>query len=240
MDTRPWEKFESTKYLALMQSHPNNIVGQWFRVWCTLASSKTRWTKTGDMETWCRILGENERLTKRFITYASMNISNLRITTKNSSQGRMVTITEDYYKAVDKDIQLKKKGKAKYSKTDVSNHRTKLKGRVINAYHPNKRTKQLDTFNKEFNKVMAEANRIFNTNEQKIEAEIIKCEEILMHIKWLSTTPEWDGEGTFVLGIGNFMQNRAWEYEHGTYADKLKSGKDKIVEQFETDMVDYE
>jgi hypothetical protein len=232
MDSRPWEKFEATKYLALMQEHPNDIIGKWFRVWCTLANSKTRWVKTGTIETWGRIIGEDIRTTKRFINYASMNISNIEITTAIGKEGAIITITEVYYKMIDKSLRVRGRNAAKYKKSDITSNREELKNKVINEYHFNRR-KQLPTFNKEFNKIMAETNRPYNTNEQKIDAENAKCEEIITYIKWLSTTPEWKGEGTFILGIGNMIKDRPWEYKYRPDTDTKKNNKDKIIEDIE-------
>lgn len=237
MRAKTWERFETTTYLSLMQEHPNDMIGKWFRVWCTLAASKTRWTKTATIDTWGRILGVEQRETKQFITYATMHIANLAITSKNEYGKTLYTITEEYYQSLNnKATALRRKTVSKHNVPDLNIHRDMLKEKVKNAYHFNRRTKQVTTFDKQFNIIMAEASKTFIEIDEKKKAEINKCDEILNYIKWMSTTPEWKGEGRYLVGIGTLMINKPWDYDYRPYNKPTKTAKDILVEQVENSL----
>jgi CRISPR/Cas system CSM-associated protein Csm3 (group 7 of RAMP superfamily) len=221
MDTKPWHKFESARFLSIMHSHPNEIIGMWFRVWATLSNAKERWTKTGDTEMWSKIIGENEAKTKRFINYMILHINDMKVVIESSAYKKPVyTICDEYHQLRDQAVLVRKMNSKKYLRSDVTINRKALKEQVLSEYHPDKIDTRRTLFNNNFVRLMRNASRDFTSSEEKIDAEYKEASKILDYLKWLKTTDIWL-EPSRIYGIARFIQAEVWEYDQD-YIDFLK------------------
>lgn len=241
MDTKPFQRFEPTRFLSIMQQHSNKIIGMWFRVWCTLSLSKTRWTFKGDLDAWCRILGENKAEARMFINYAKDNISDLVVISEYSQKdGSVITMIDEYYSMQEEISATKRERARKFTRSDLVQNRARIKAEVLGAYHPKKINIQPSMFENNFLQVMRDASRDQISSDMKILKEDEKLTVIITHIEFLKTTDEWDKEGRFLLGLGRYFQSRQWEYDD-RFLNKdtnVKSTKNIVVAEVEKEQSD--
>ena len=215
MDTLPWQKMYINRAISLLQEHSNKQAGMWFKLWCTLSNSKTRWTKETTLDVWSRILGEDKHTTRKFMTYLQDKFQDMKvISSLNGSNEPMFKVVDEYYKLVSSESEAKAK-KSRRFKTDSLLHQNRLKmfKEIQDSYHPNRNTCQVTTAKNEFFRVMRDTSRTQTDSRKKILMEKETTKKILSYVSWLSTTEEWEDEGVFVQGFGNFMKGRPWEYD---------------------------
>ena len=227
MDTKPFQRFEPARFLSIMHQHSNKIIGMWFRVWCTLSLSKTRWTFKGDLDAWCRVLGENKAETRKFINYSKDHIPDLLVLSEFSQkEAATFTMIDEYY-SIKEDIAETRRVRArKFTRSDLIKNRAEIKAEILKAYHPKKINIQPSMFENNFVQVMRDASRDLITSDHKIEKEREQLAVILNHIKFLETTDEWDEDGRFLLGLGRYFQSRQWEYDE-RFLNKEPASKSK-------------
>jgi hypothetical protein len=212
MDVKPWHKFETTRFLSLMQSHSNKRIGMWWRVYCTLSNSKTPWEKTGNIEMWARIIAENVPETRRFINYIIDHIPDMSVSSQlGTGNEKTFTIKDVYHHDLEDITVLQRNLTKKQTRTKLADNRIRLKNMITEAYHPAKRNMDVNLAGAQFLKIMRDASRDQKLQDDKIVMENSKVDEILEAIEIKSKTPEWAGGHEFLETLGVFLQSRSWE-----------------------------
>ena len=208
MRTLPWHKFYVDNFISTLHQFPNHIIGKWMRVFCTMAQSKDRWSITGDINEWSRIIAETPAVTRQFLNYVTDHFIDAEVKIQVVNSRPVYTITDLHYldRCPNNNVVSLVDSKKRSS---FSKNRFSMKEKILNAYHPDKLLGKNSRFKKEFTKVMQDASRGRKTLVERIEAERAKCIQILEHIKFLSKTPEWDDSGLLPT-LNDYFISRAW------------------------------
>ncbi len=229
MRTLPWHKFYVDNFISTMHKFPNHIIGKWMRVFCTMAQNKQRWTITGDIEEWSRIIAENNATTKQFLNYVIDHFIDAEVRIKMVDHKQVYTITDLHY--VERNPNDKVMSLLNVSKrSDFTKNRAAMMDKILNAYHPEKLLGQNSRFKKEFTKVMQEVSKGGKTLAGKIETEREKCIQILEHIKFLSKTPEWE-EPSLLPTLNDYFISRAWVPPPKVIPSMKKRIEDMLTEE---------
>lgn len=231
MRTLPWHKFYVDNFISTMHKFPNHIIGKWMRVFCTMAQSKERWSITGDLDKWSRIIAETNAVTKQFLNYVTDHFIDAEVKIQVLNNKPVYTITDLHY--LDRCpnnnvVSLVDSNK----RSSFSKNRFAMKEKILNAYHPDKLLGKNSRFKKEFVMVMQDASRGCKTVVERIEAERGKCIQILEHIKFLSNTPEWDDPGLLPT-LNDYFISRAWVPPPKVIPSMKKRIADILVEESE-------
>jgi hypothetical protein len=206
MKILPWHKFYTDKFMATMHKFPNHIIGKWMRVFCTMADSKDRWFFSGRLEDWSRILGENHVETRKFINYVLDHFINVRVEMKVVDSVNIYSMTDLFYKFKYRSEEL---DPSKILNGSINYHRDKKRKEILEAYHPAKLAGKNDRFKKEFMRLMREASRGVKSIQDRVSLELDLANEILEHIRYLSTTPEWK-KPEKLLSLRDYILKRPW------------------------------
>jgi len=229
METLPWHKFYTDKFLVKMHRYPNHILGKWIRVFCTMAESKDRWTLTGSVEEWARIIAETPSETRIFINYVIDHFTDVKVEIKTVSHKLIYTMTETMYKHKDSYTAELSTGVPYTRRNALTANRETMIKRVLSAYHPDKLLGRNSTFKKEFLKVMQDASRGIKKLDERITAEKIACQTMLDNIQKLSNTPEWK-EPDFLPTINDWIMSRPWQTPISIIPQMKKKLSDMLVE----------
>lgn len=208
MRTLPWHKFYVDNFISTMHRFPNHIIGKWMRVFCTMAQNKDRWSITGTVEEWSRIIGETQAVTKQFLNYVTDHFIDAEVKIHVVDSKPVYTITDLHYLDRCPNNSVVSLVDSK-NRSSFAKNRRAMKEKILNAYHPDKLLGKNSRFNKEFAKVMQDASRGIKTVVDRIEAERTRCIQILEHIKFLSKTPEWKEPGLLPT-LNDYFISRAW------------------------------
>jgi len=173
-----------------------------------MAQNKNRWSITGDINEWSRIIAETQAVTKQFLNYVTDHFIDAEVKIKVVNSRPVYTITDLHYLdrcPNDNVVSLVESNK----RSTFTKHRFAMKEKILRAYHPDKLLGKNSRFKKEFTKVMQEASRGRKTLGERIAAERAKCVHILEHIKFLSKTPEWEDPGLLPT-LNDYFISRAW------------------------------
>lgn len=226
MQTLTWHKFYPDKFMSTMHKHPNYILGMWMRVFCTMAESKDRWTVSGTLDEWARILGETPKEAKRFINFVIDNIVNTKVTIAVVKGQPIYTMTETLYKLRNEDINY-----GEYSpnvKQSIKFNRERMMNRIIEAYHPAKLVGKNHSFKRAYIKLMQDTSRGLKKFSDRVEVENDQGEEILEHIAYLKTTPEWNSP-ELLRSLSQYIINREWTRQFLTVQAKREINQMKTI-----------
>lgn len=206
MKTLSWHKIYTDKFLCSMHKFPNDIIGKWMRVFCTMANSKKRWTLEGTLEEWSRIIAEKPGETKRFINFVHDNFPNVKVITsvyKGKENKVTYSMTELFYsqKTLEPEIHNVKNA--------ITTTRNNMIQAIIEAYHPEKTSGENSKFKKVYIKLMQNTSRGVKKYKDRIELEADIGNIILNHIEYLKTTAEWH-DPTLLKSLPEYILSRAW------------------------------
>ena len=213
MESRPWHKFHSSKMLSLMQEHPNDIIGMWFRLWCVMSNSKIRWVKTGGLDVFSRIIAENETTTRTFMNYMIDHFVDMDVTIKVNQQRQTIyTVVDKMHQELEESFDLKRMKSTRFKKSDLTLNRKKMMQDIFDAYHPSRIHLQRTRFKRVFLRVMRESSKTCVITEDKIVAETRLLQRILEYIEKIKKQDTWENP-KFIPGLATFIENEGWKYE---------------------------
>jgi hypothetical protein len=170
-----------------------------------MATNKDKWSITGTLEDWSRIISENQINTKRFINFVKANFVDVKVTSvsdpKNNYEA-LYTLTDTF----NKQKELEREDGCKDA---VSRNRHRMIEDIIHAYHPAKMRGKNSKFRNEFIKLMQDTSRGVKQYKDRIELETAKGELILSHINFLKTTPEWN-DPTLLKTLDEYLLSDEW------------------------------
>lgn len=207
MSKLTWSKWQWDVHSREWDIHPAWMEGAWMRVLRRLHFSENTGTLTMDIESWARATGCSQEETKTFITHLDENgIADIRLAEK-------ITITCRRMKKQVKKTEGNRARQAKYRKSDTkqaNTRRDELLGLLRESYHPNKAFLQPSWQVTELKSILADATSKEETPEAVIAAEDAVIKKITSYMDTLRETKTWKEEGTYLMGLGNFLKARAW------------------------------
>jgi hypothetical protein len=226
MSSSTHQKINAFRYQALMQKHSNENVGKWFKIWCTLASSKTKWEFSSELDEWSRIIGSSEGEARQFLIYMKDKMEDMVIVSglHPKTKKAMFTVIDQYNKDAEekevpeieeKEIILESLRPVKKTNTTIGKKRTsarrKMRQEIRENYHPAKNSSGISRFTTMHGAYLRVVSKKGENEEEKLNLEYKVHELILEYLDWYKKTPNGeDPSGQYTKTLANFMTDKPW------------------------------
>ena len=197
------------------------------RVLEQLHSSKSTGALTRTLRSWAMIIGCSETEAKEFVLYLKkydlagveygdditiacrrMENNSLQKDKAASRQRKHRSIPKEESKIKKEEVRTKKEKEPTVSPS--VERRSNMLKKLRKAYHPNRAGLQPSHQLQELTRIMIDVSKKeASVNKGGVEKALF--DKIIDYVERLKDTENWDEEGKYIQGLGNFLKSRSWE-----------------------------